>query len=113
MNAYVFSNVLLLFVISFCSLYPAQPCQWQTYRTFDEGSFYLRILKFRVQRSTEICVKNNTIYNFRTSRDIIRPTTSHWLCQMINSFGVCSGSCISKPVVFQFLVYLQLKLFDL
>ena len=100
MNAYIFSNVLIFFVINFYLLHPAQSCQWQPYKTVNDGSYYLGILKFRVQRSTEICVKNNTIYNFRTSRDLIHPFTHHWFCQMINSFGVCSGSCISKPVVF-------------
>ena len=100
MNAYVFSNVLLFFVINFHLLHPAQPCQWQPYKTVNEGQYPLGILIFRVERSTEICVKNNTIYNFRTSRDLIHPLTNDWRCQMTNSFGVCSGSCVSKPVVF-------------
>ena len=100
MNAYVFSNVLLFFIINFHLLHPAQPCQWQPYKTVNDGSYYVGILQFRAQRSTEICVKNNTIYNFRTSRNLVRPVTSHWICQMTNSFGVCSGNCVSKPVVF-------------
>ena len=100
MNAYVFSNVLLCFVINFHLLHPAQPCQWQPYRTVDEGQYPLGIFIFRVQRSTEICVKNNTIYNFQTSRNFVRPDTNDWRCQMTNSFGVCSGSCVSKPVTF-------------
>ena len=57
-------------------------------------------MEFRVERSTDICVENNTIYNFRTSRNLVRQVTSHWICQMINSFGVCSGNCVSKLVVF-------------
>ena len=100
MNDYVFLNVLLFFVINFQSLHPAQPCQWQPYKTVDERTYTLGILQFRVQRSTDICVKNNTIYNFRTSRNLIHPLTNDWRCQMTNSFGVCSGSCVSKPVVF-------------
>ena len=71
MNAYIFSNVLIFFVINFHLLHPAQPCQWQPYKTVDEGSYYVGILKFSVQCSTEICVKNNTIYNFLTSRSLI------------------------------------------
>ena len=100
MNAYIFSNVLLFFGMNFHLLHPAQPCQWQPYKTIDEDSYYVGTLKFSVQRSTEICIKNNTIYNFRTSRDLIHPFTNDWRCQMTNSFGVCSGSCVSKPVVF-------------
>ena len=104
MNAYVFSNVLFFFFINFHLLHPAQPCQWQPYKTVNEGSYFLSFLlirlEFRVERSTEICVENNTIYNFRTSRYLVRPVTSHWICQMTNSFGVCSGNCVSKPVVF-------------
>ena len=87
MNVYIFSNVLLFFVINFYLLYTAQPCQWQPYETVDEGQYPLGIFIFRVQRSTEICVKNNTIYNFRNSLDLILATTSDWHCQMINSFG--------------------------
>ena len=100
MNAYVFSNVLLLFVINFRLLHQAQPCQWQPYKTVNEGLYKLGILYFRIQRSTDICVKNNTIYNFQTSRNLLRPPTGHWFCQMLHSFGVCSGNCVSKPVVF-------------
>ena len=73
-------------------------CQWQPYRTVNEGPYLGGILFFGVRRSTEICVNKSTIYNFRTSRSLIPPISFDWVCTPYNNFSVCSGSCNSKMI---------------
>ena len=92
MKNFVF-NLFLLFFHKF-----THQCQWQPYRTVNEGPYQGGSLVFSVRRSTEICVNKSTIYNFRTSRTLIPPISFDWVCKPNNDFGVCSGSCNSTTI---------------
>ena len=99
MIVYLFSNILILLFVFICHiLCRAQSCQWQSHRTVNEGRYQAEALTFRVQRSIEICVRNKTIYQIRTSRKLIHIISSDWLCQSTNNFGFCSGNCSFKRV---------------
>ena len=95
----LFLNLSLIFIINFHVFYLAQSCQWQSYKTINEGPYQGGTLIFRVERSIQICVNSKTIYQIRTTRKLILPLSAVWVCQSTNNFGDCSGSCSSKIVI--------------